>query len=66
MSMVSPEFPEKTLLYVPDWRTHPYDVMYPDYTPGADALELTRVARTSRTQIALQRSPAALRWRKSE
>jgi len=23
----------QTLLYVPDWRRHPYDVLYPDYTP---------------------------------
>ena len=28
--------PAKTLLYVPDWRTHGYDVMYPDYTPRPD------------------------------
>jgi hypothetical protein len=38
--------PAKTLLYVPQWRTNPYDVMYPDYTPNADALELIRVAHS--------------------
>jgi hypothetical protein len=36
--------PAKTLLYLPDWRTNPYDVMYPDYTPSAAALEFLRVA----------------------
>jgi hypothetical protein len=25
--------PKQTLLYVPGWRRHPYDVLYPDYTP---------------------------------
>jgi hypothetical protein len=37
--------PAKTLLYLPDWRTNPYDVMYPDYTPTAAAIEFIRVAR---------------------
>ncbi len=36
--------PDRTLLYLPDWRTHPYDVMYPDYTPSPDAIEFIRAA----------------------
>jgi hypothetical protein len=36
--------PARTLLYLPIWRTSPYDAMYPDYTPSADALEFVRVA----------------------
>lgn len=36
--------PRKTLLYLPEWRTHPYDVMYPDYTPSPRALAFIELA----------------------
>lgn len=36
--------PDKTLLYLPQWRAHPYDVMYPDYTPSAEAVAQVRLA----------------------
>lgn len=38
--------PDRTLLYLPDWRSHPYDVMYPDYTPSADAVEFIATAHS--------------------
>lgn len=37
--------PARTLLYLPIWRTHPYDVMYPDYTPTPEALALIKLAQ---------------------
>jgi len=36
--------PARTLLYLPMWRTHPYDVMYPDYTPSPEAVALIKLA----------------------
>jgi len=36
--------PRRTLLYISDWRSHRYDVMYPDYTPAADAVLFIREA----------------------
>jgi hypothetical protein len=36
--------PSRTLLYLPDWRTNPYDVMYPDYTPSPKAVAFIRLA----------------------
>ena len=43
--------PRKTLLYVPHWRTHPYDVMYPDYTPSDHALTLIELAHELRFRV---------------
>ncbi len=37
--------PAQTLLYIPSWRTHAYDVMYPDYEPEEGAVGLVRAAR---------------------
>lgn len=37
--------PEKTLLYLPDWRAQGYDVGYPDYTPAAWVREFVDAAR---------------------
>jgi len=37
--------PERVLLYVPHWRQHPYDVMYPDYTASEAAVEFVRQAQ---------------------
>lgn len=37
--------PTQTLLYVPGWRKHPYDVLYPDYTPREGFVEWCRAAQ---------------------
>ena len=36
--------PAKTLLYVPMWRTNPYDEMYPDYTSSPEGLAIIKLA----------------------
>lgn len=36
--------PGAVLLYVPDWRRHPYDTLYPEYAPAAETVEFIREA----------------------
>ena len=37
--------PHQTLLYVPGWRKHPYDNLYPDYDPKAGFVEWCHAAQ---------------------
>ncbi len=45
--------PERVLLYVPNWRTHAYDVMYPDYRPTRDAVVFAHAARAMGFRVML-------------
>jgi len=45
--------PGRVVLYVPNWRAHPYDVMYPDYRPNPDAVVFTREARAMGFRVML-------------
>ena len=41
----TPLLPAKTLIYIPNWRASPYDVNYPDYTPGTSPSAASFVAK---------------------
>jgi hypothetical protein len=38
--------PDKTLLYIPDWRQSAYDTNYPDYTPAPDVASFVAQAQS--------------------
>lgn len=45
--------PQRVLLYLPNWRTHEYDVMYPDYEPSDDAICYVKAARAMGFRVML-------------
>lgn len=52
--------PRQTLLYTPDWRSSPYDINYPEYTPTDRFLQFVRNAHRLGFRVMAHVNPYAL------